>query len=139
MCSLISEEIRNFIHSLLLKPHPHQSYQCSLHYEQLYRAPTSVIDGIFLQYFVMLNFDGFSTKVYLKFHHWWVFLAEKEFFSWTYLPKRTRWGTKISISPDWNKISKMWDIFFELIEIEVQCSKNYFKISLITRSWSFRK
>ena len=34
-----------------------------LHYEQLCRAPTSVSDGIFLQYFATLNFDGFSTNV----------------------------------------------------------------------------
>ena len=28
----------------------------------------------------------------------------------------------------WNKVLKIWDIAFELIQIEVQCSKNYFKI-----------
>ena len=34
------------------------------------------------------------------------------------------------ISPVWNKILKIWDPFSELIQIEVQCSKNYFKIFL---------
>ena len=35
--------------------------------------------------------------------------------------------TKILISPVWNKILKIWDIHFEFIQIEVKCSKNYFK------------
>ena len=39
--------------------------------------------------------------------------------------------SKILISPVWNKILKMWYRLFELIQIEVQCSKNYFKIFLI--------
>ena len=33
------------------------------------------------------------------------------------------------MSPVWNMIYKIWDIFFEVIQIEVQCTKNYFKIS----------
>ena len=32
--------------------------------------------------------------------------------------------------PVWNKILKIWDWFFELIQIEAKCSKNYFKIVL---------
>ena len=40
------------------------------------------------------------------------------------------WKTKMLIFPAWNKISKIWDRLFELIQIEVQCSKNYFKIVL---------
>ena len=32
------------------------------------------------------------------------------------------------ISPVWNKIFKIWDTHFELINIEIQCSKNLFKI-----------
>ena len=35
---------------------------------------------------------------------------------------------KILIFPVWNEILKIWDTLFELIQIEVQCSKNYFKI-----------
>ena len=34
------------------------------------------------------------------------------------------------ISPVWNKILKVWGTLFELIEIEVQCSKIYFKTFL---------
>ena len=59
-----------------------------------------------------------------------VFSEEKELFSGTYLLKRTPWGTKILMLPVWSKILKIRDTLFELIEIELQCSKNYFKISL---------
>ena len=43
------------------------------------------------------------------------------------------------ISPIWNKTLKVWDTLFELIQIEAQCSKNYFKFFLTTRSYSFWK
>ena len=55
------------------------------------------------------------------------FVSEKELSSWTYLLKKTPRRTEILKSPVWNKILKMWDTIFELIQIEVQCSKNYFK------------
>ena len=57
------------------------------------------------------------------------FSSEKELFSWTYLLKNAPRRTKILISQVWNKILKIWDTRFEPIQIEVQCSKNYFKIS----------
>ena len=38
---------------------------------------------------------------------------------------------KLLIYPVWNMILKIWDTLFELIQIEVQCTKNYFKISLL--------
>ena len=44
--------------------------------------------------------------------------------------KKTPRRTKILISPVWNNILKIWDTIFELIQIEVQYSKNYFKSSL---------
>ena len=34
------------------------------------------------------------------------------------------------ISPVWKRILKIWDTLYELIQIEVQCSSNYFKIAL---------
>ena len=34
------------------------------------------------------------------------------------------------VSPIWKKISKIWDILFELIQTELQCSKYYFNIFL---------
>ena len=37
---------------------------------------------------------------------------------------------KILIFPVWNKILKIWDTLFELILIEVECSKNYFNFFL---------
>ena len=37
---------------------------------------------------------------------------------------------KILMSLFLKKIFKIWEIFFELIQIEAECSKNYFKISL---------
>ena len=37
----------------------------------------------------------------------------------------------------WNKVLKIWDIAFELIQIEVQCSKNYFKIFLPQEAGAF--
>ena len=55
------------------------------------------------------------------------FSAEEELFSWTY---GKPWGIKLLIFPVWNLILQVWDTLFELIEIEVQCSKSYFKISL---------
>ena len=37
----------------------------------------------------------------------------------------------------WNKILKIWDTVFELTQIEVQCSKNYFKIFLPLEARTF--
>ena len=37
----------------------------------------------------------------------------------------------------WNKIFKIWDIAFELIQIEVQCSKNYQSIFLPQEAGAF--
>ena len=51
-----------------------------------------------------------------------LFSSEKELFSWTYLLKEAPRRTKLLISP-------VCDTLFEDIQIEVECSKNYFKIS----------
>ena len=56
-----------------------------------------------------------------------VFSSEKELFSWTYLLQKTPPRTKTLISLVWIKTSKIWDTLFDLIQIEVQCCKNYFK------------
>ena len=56
-----------------------------------------------------------------------VFFVRKGVFQLNISTKRTLRRTKILISLVWNKISKIWDIVFELILIEVQWSKNYFK------------
>ena len=40
------------------------------------------------------------------------------------------------ISPVWNKILKVWDIF-EFMQIEVECSKNYFNFFLPQEARSF--
>ena len=66
------------------------------------------------------------------------FSSRKEFFSWTYLLKKTPRRTKILIFPVWNKILKIWDTHFEHIRIKVQCSKNYFKIFLAQEAGAFR-
>ena len=66
------------------------------------------------------------------------FSSEKELFSWTYLLKKTPQRTKILISPIWNKILKIWDTLFELIQIEVQCSKNSLKMFLPQEAGEFR-
>ena len=58
------------------------------------------------------------------------FSSEKELFSWEYLLKKTPRGTKLLISPFWNKILKIWERLFGLIQIEIQYRKNYFKMSL---------
>ena len=61
------------------------------------------------------------------------FSLEKKVFSWTYLLKKTLRRTKYLISPvirDAVISPKIRDILFKLIQIEVQCCKNYFKISL---------
>ena len=66
-----------------------------------------------------------------------VFSSEKELFSWTYLRKKTPRRTKILISLVWNKILKIWDILFELINIEVKFRKNLFKIFLQQEGGAF--
>ena len=55
------------------------------------------------------------------------YLSENELISWTYLHKMTPRRTKI-LTPVWNKILKIRDTLFELMRIEVQCFKNYFKV-----------
>ena len=55
------------------------------------------------------------------------FTSEKELFIWTYLLKKALRRTKILLFPVWNKILKIWDTLFEIIQIEAQCSKVYFK------------
>ena len=60
-----------------------------------------------------------------------LFLSQRnELFSWTHILKKTLRRTKMLLFPDWNKILKIWDKLFELIQIEVQCSKSYFKMFL---------
>ena len=54
-----------------------------LHYEQLFRAPTSANDEIFTWYFATLNFDSFSTKMCLIFQRWCFLRYRKSF-----LPER---------------------------------------------------
>ena len=56
-----------------------------------------------------------------------LFSPEKELFSRTCLLKKTSGMTKILISPVWNKILKIWDALFELMQTELQYSKIYFK------------
>ena len=68
-----------------------------------------------------------------------VFLSEKELFSWTYFLKKTTQKTKILIFPVWNKILKIRDTLFELIQIEPQCSKNIFKNFLLHEARAFGK
>ena len=63
--------------------------------------------------------------------------SEKELLSWTYLLKKTPRRTKILISPVWKKILKIWDTLFELIQIEVQFSKNYFQTFLPQEAGAF--
>ena len=65
------------------------------------------------------------------------FSSENKLFSWTYLLKKTPRGTKILISPVWNKTLRIWDTIFELINIEIQYNKNYFKISLQQKAGAF--
>ena len=65
------------------------------------------------------------------------FLSEKEPFIWTYLLKKTPRRTKVLISPVWNKIFKIWDILFQLIQTEVQYSKNYLKFFLLQEARGF--
>ena len=66
-----------------------------------------------------------------------VFTSEKELSSWTYLLKKAPRRTKLLISLVWNKKLKIWYTLFELIQIEVQCSKNYFKKFLTQEAGTF--
>ena len=68
MRTFISKEIKNITHSLLLKAHSISAINVVLHYKQLFKAPTSANNGIFLQYFATLNFDSFSSKLCIRFH-----------------------------------------------------------------------
>ena len=62
-----------------------------------------------------------STKVCLRFHRWCFFRQKRAFELIYWKPRRT----KTLISRVWNKILKIWDILFELINAEVQSNKNY--------------
>ena len=73
-------------------------------------------------YFATLNFDSFSTNACLRFHRRY-FFVRKGAFQWNKSTKNTPQRTKILIYPAWNKILKIWDTLFEIIQIEVQCSK----------------
>ena len=64
------------------------------------------------------------------------FSLEKKVVSWTYLLKKTRRKTKILISQVWKKILKT---FFEFVQMKVEWSKNYFKISLSQEAEAFGK
>ena len=66
-----------------------------------------------------------------------VFTSEKELSSWTYLLKKAPRRTILLISLVWNKNLKIWYTLFELIQIEVQCSKNYFKKFLTQEAGAF--
>ena len=79
-----------------------------MHYEQLSRAPTSVNDKIFLYYFATLNFDSFYTKICLTVHRWCL--------------KKTPWKFRFEIT--------FWKSETHFSHIQVQDSKNYFKIFL---------
>ena len=77
------------------------------------------IKWVSLRYYASFNFwktQIFTADVF--------FLSEKEIFNWTYLLKKTPQRTKILISPVWNKVLKIWGTLFELMNIEVHCSKN---------------
>ena len=52
------------------------------------------------------------------------FLKEKEFFNWRYLLKKAPGKTKI-VPPVWNKISKIWDTLFELIQTSTMQQKKF--------------
>ena len=59
----------------------------------------------------------------------WIMLNHVKL-SWTYLLKGAPRTTKILILSVSNKILKIWDTLFEILQIEVQCIKNYFNIFL---------
>ena len=79
--------------------------------------------------------------MFLRFHRWCFLSSEKELFSSTYILKKTPRMAKILISPVWKKILKIWDTLFELIQIEVKCTKNYFKVSLSQEAgaWKYHR
>ena len=52
--------------------------------------------------------------------------SERELFSWTYLLDMAPQRKDILISLAWNKILKIGDILFGVIQTEVQCRKCYF-------------
>ena len=54
------------------------------------------------------------------------FSSEKQLLSWTHLLNKAPQGTKILIYSIWNKILKIWDTHFELIQIEVKIISNFF-------------
>ena len=63
----------------------------------------------------------------------------EKLFSWKYLLKKTPRRAKQLISLVLNKILKIWDALLELINMKVQCSKNWSKIFFTRRTWSFWK
>ena len=108
-----------------------------MHYEQICCAPTSSNDGIFLQYFRMLTFNSFSTKVCLRFHRWY-FFSEKEPFSWIYLLKvlgdiRVRIPQKLDVVAFWS-----WNldvVAFQACNLDIVAFYPLKKCIGITMSW----
>ena len=101
---LISKEIS----FLLLKAHPYFRYQCSFALWTTLQSPNFCHDEIFLYYLATLNFDSFYTKICLRVHRWCL--------------KKTPWKFQFKIT--------FWKSETHFSYIEVQYSKNYFKIFL---------
>ena len=90
--------------------------------------------GILLEYFATLIFNSFSTKLCLRFHHWF-FPSEKDLFSWIHQLKETPRRTRILISPVWCKILEICDTLFELVQV-AKMQQKLFRNFFTRRSWS---
>ena len=93
-----------------LKSHPHWRYQCS------FALWTALPSSNFCQWW------SFPLKLcHIRKGAFYLNISSKN---------KTPRRTKTLISPVLNKILKVWDTLFVLIQVEVQCSQSYFKTFL---------
>ena len=67
-----------------------------------------------------------SMKVCPGFHRVLFFLRKPTFYLKVLDINDTTKDKNITVSSLWNRIFKIWDMHFELMQLETQCNKNYF-------------
>ena len=80
----------------------------------------------FFLIFAILNFMSFLRKCVLGSTVFCFFLRKPTFYLKVLGINDTTKDKNITVSSLWNRIFKIWDMHFELMQLETQCKKNYF-------------
>ena len=80
----------------------------------------------FFLIFAILNFTSFLRKCVLGSTVFCFFLRKPTFYLKVLGINDTTKDKNITVSSLWNRIFKIWDMHFELMQLETQCNKNYF-------------